>query len=290
MRANVPAYTLERPGNLQEALAQLAQGDARPLAGGTDLMVVLEAGKLPPGRFISVWHLGELRGIGATEDTLSLGALTTYSEIQREPIVQSEFPLLAAAARETGAVAIQNRGTLGGNIANASPAADSPPALLCYDAELELVSAHGRRRVPYRTFHTGYKQTVLAPGELIAAIHLPRRPRGKQFFRKVGPRKAQAISKVCFAATGALEHGKVAQVAIALGSVAPVPVRASRTEAALTGRALDRAAIDAACTALASEIAPIDDIRSTGHYRTRVAANLLRDFLLELSGGALRIA
>src|SRR5204863_1606747 len=172
-------------------------------------------------RFVRLWGLAQLKGIEVKPEAITLGALTTYTEVQRHAVLREEFPLLAQAAGETGGIATQNRGTLGGNIVNASPAADSPPALLVYDAELELVSATGSRRVPYRTFHTGYKQMILRADELVARIRLPRRSgRWIQYYRKVGTRKAQAISKVCFAAAARLEGGRIAEARIAVGSVA----------------------------------------------------------------------
>src|SRR6185503_14091044 len=192
-------------------------------------------------------------------------------------------------AAETGGIATQNRGTIGGNIANASPAADTPPVLLVYDAELELLSASGTRRVPYAAFHRGYKQVDLAPGELIARVILPPLAVGRvfrpaEYYRKVGTRRAQAISKVCFAGTIHLDAGVVQDVRIAVGSVAPTVVRATKTEAALRGRPLDEATIAAAERALLAEIAPIDDIRSTARYRARVAGNLLREFITVARG------
>jgi CO/xanthine dehydrogenase FAD-binding subunit len=209
-------------------------------AGGTDLMVLLESGKLVPGRYVSIWGLRELQGITVTPAEVMLGALTTYTEVLSHSVLQSDFPLLCAAARETGGIATQNRGTLGGNIANASPAADSPPALLAYDAELELVSIRGARRVPYERFHSGYKVMDLAPDEIIHRIILPRRHAPwRQVYRKIGTRRAQAISKVCFAAAVDLDGSRVRDVRVALGSVAPTVVRCVHAETALRGRALD---------------------------------------------------
>jgi CO/xanthine dehydrogenase FAD-binding subunit len=177
-------------------------------------------------------------------------------------------------------VANQNRGTIAGNIANGSPAADTPPPLLAYDAELELVSRRGSRRVAYEHFHTGYKQMDLAPDELIRSIRLPRsRQRRHQFYRKVGTRRAQAISKVCFAGVLTLADGTVEEVRIALGSVAPTVVRARKAEAALRGRRLEAGTSASAREALVREIAPIDDLRSTARYRLQVAGNLLEEFL-----------
>ncbi len=286
MRAYVPGYDLRVPGDLSEALALLARepGVWQPFAGGTDLMVLLEAGKLSHRKFLSLAKLADFRGIEVNSEAVILGALTTYTEIQRHPVLQSEFPLLCAAARETGSIATQNRGTIGGNIVNASPAADSPPALLVYDAEVELVSERGVRWLPYQGFHTGYKKMQIAPDELLRAIRLPRRARPwKQYYRKVGTRKAQAISKVCFAGAAQVENGTVLDIRIALGSVAPIVLRAVKTEAAIRGRKITPESITAARDVLAREIAPIDDIRSTARYRLRVAQNLLQEFLMKLA-------
>jgi CO/xanthine dehydrogenase FAD-binding subunit len=270
--------------DLAGAVAMLAsdrgEGAWKPFAGGTDLMVLFEAGKLAHKRFISIWNLRELRGISESPEAVTIGAASTYADIRRHPAIAREFPLLQRAAAETGSIATQNRGTLGGNIANASPAADSPPALVVYDAELELISASGMRRIPYANFHRGYKRMDLRPDELIRTIRLPRRPgEWKQRYHKVGTRRAQAISKVCFAAAIDLDGRTVRDVRIALGSVAPIPFRAAATENLLRGQALNRDLIRAAGEMLAGEIAPIDDFRSTSRYRRRVAKNLVIDFL-----------
>ncbi len=247
-------------------------------------MVLLEAGKLAHRRFLSIWKFPELRGIEVTPDHVTLGALTTYTETRRNEVLAREFPLLSRAAAETGSIATQNRGTLGGNIANASPAADSPPALLVYEAELELVSVNSSRWVPYHGFWTGYKQTGLRADELIRRIRLPRTTDGwKHYYRKVGTRRAQAISKVCFAAAAHMDAGRIANVRIALGSVAPTVLRAVETEKALRDEKLTPAILIAAQDVLAREIAPIDDVRSTARYRRRIAQNLLAEFCEMLS-------
>ena len=285
MRAFIPDYQLTTPASLAEALALLESepGVWKPFAGGTDLMVLLEAGKLPHRNYINIWRLDELRGIDANERYVTLGALTTYTAVQEHPILRSEFPMLCQAASETGGLAIQNRGTLGGNIVNASPAADSPPALLAYDAEIELVSTNGSRWVPYHGFHTGYKQMQLGANELLARIRLPRNAAGvMHYYRKVGTRKAQAISKVCLAALARIDQGHIEDVRIAVGSVAPIVVRCVETENMLRGRACDAETIQAASASLSREISPIDDIRSTAKYRLQIAKNLLTDFLLTL--------
>jgi CO/xanthine dehydrogenase FAD-binding subunit len=287
VRAFLPAYEMETPRDLAATLGRMAEepGVWRPFAGGTDLMVLLEAGILPHKKFLNIWNLGELRGIFVSAEHLTLGALTTYAEVQRHEILAREFPLLCRAAAETGSVATQNRGTLGGNIANASPAADSPPGLIVYDAEIEIVSLSGTRWVPYASFHTGYKRMNLQAGELIRAIRLARTHAAwKQYFRKVGTRRAQAISKVCFAAAAQVEAGRIADVRIALGSVAPTALRAVRAEELLRGRRPGGADLRAAQDALGAEIAPIDDVRSTARYRRNVARNLLAEFMEGLAG------
>jgi CO/xanthine dehydrogenase FAD-binding subunit len=285
MRAFIPNYELVTPVSLSEALAVLArdEGKWKPFAGGTDLMVLLEAGKLPHRNYLNIWNLPELRGIEVTESHVTLGALTTYTEVLENETLRAEFSMLCQAASETGGLAIQNRGTLGGNIANASPAADSPPALLAYDAELELVSAKGSRTVPYHSFHTGYKQMNIRPDELLRSIRLPLPATESQhYYRKVGTRKAQAISKVCFAGLARMEADQIADVRIALGSVAPIPLRCVQTEAALRNKRINQETLATAKAALTAEIAPIDDLRSTKDYRLRVSLNLLEDFVLQL--------
>jgi CO/xanthine dehydrogenase FAD-binding subunit len=285
MRAYIPGYQLHTPRALEETLDLLARepGKWRPFAGGTDLMVLLEAGKLAHHRYLNIWNLSELKGIEVTSEHITLGALTTYTQVQSHSLLRAEFPMLCQAAAETGGLAIQNRGTLGGNIVNASPAADSPPALLAYDAELELVSSNNSRWVPYQGFHTGYKEMIIRPEELLSRIRVKRsgKPRD-QYYRKVGTRKAQAISKVCFAAIAQIEGKHFEEVRIALGSVAPVPLRCLRTEAVLQGQSLDPFLIQKAVEELSRELTPIDDVRSTKSYRLQVSLNLLRDFLSRL--------
>ena len=276
---------MHSPANLEEVLDLLAEERCvwKPFAGGTDLMVLLEAGKLPHKNYINIWNLQELRGIEVNDTHVTLGSLITYTDVQANAVLGKEFPMLCQAARETGGLAIQNRGTLGGNIVNASPAADSPPALLAYDAELELTSAKGSRWLPYQGFHTGYKTMLIEPQELLTRIRLPRAAKGLQhYYRKVGTRKAQAISKVCFAATARLNGAEIADLRIALGSVAPIPIRCVKSEDALRNQRLDRTAIERGKLQLTKEIAPIDDIRSTQDYRLQVSLNLLEDFLLRL--------
>jgi putative cofactor-binding repeat protein len=292
MRSDPADYRLVAPGTLQAVVSLLAAepGVWLPIAGGTDVMVQYAAGKLPARRLVSIWNLPELRRIEVLPSEVLVGAGCTYTDLRQHQIVEREFPLLACAASWTGGIANQNRGTLGGNIVNASPAADSLPALLAYDAELILVSARGERRIPYRTFHTDYKKTRLAADQLVRAICLPR-----QFAeylchtRKVGARNAQAISKVCIAALGRVAGGVIEDVRIAVGSVAPVPLRLAKTEQLVRGKLMEPSLLALAKKVAAAEITPIDDIRSTAKYRAVVAGNLVEEFLLKL-GAAERMA
>ena len=288
MRSNPAEFELVAPGSLSAVVSLLADepGAWLPIAGGTDVMVQYAAGKLAARKLVSLWNLPELRRIDVSHDEISVGAGCTYTDLREHKVVVREFPLLASAARWTGGIANQNRGTLGGNIVNASPAADSLPALLVYEAGIILVSARGERRVSYVDFHIGYKKMLLAPDELIRAIVLPRRFAGYIFYsRKVGARNAQAISKVCVAALGRITGGVVEDVRIAAGSVAPIPVRLRETEAAIRGNVLDAPLIQRAREASAREIRPIDDIRSTATYRSAVLGNLVAEFLQRLADG-----
>jgi len=287
VRSHLADFDVACPRSLAEALALLAEGAAKPgsvtpLAGATDLYVLLNAGHLPPTRFVSLSGIPELsRAASWDEGRYTMFALTTYTETRHDARVAAELPLLVSAARELGALQIQNRGTWAGNIANASPAADGVPALLAYDAVVELASVRGRRWIALADYFTGYKQTLRAPDELITAVTAQVPATGaRQYWRKVGARKLQAISKVV--AAGVLELGPggvVTRVRLALGSVAPIPLRARKVEQAVTGQPLGTATTEAALEALAHDIAPIDDVRSTRDYRMRIARNLVRAFL-----------
>jgi CO/xanthine dehydrogenase FAD-binding subunit len=286
MRSDPAEYELVAPENLRSVLSLLAgqPGLWLPVAGGTDVMVQYAAGKLASKKLVSLWNLPELRQIQVSDAELRIGSACTYTDLRQHAVVTREFSLLASAARCTGGVANQNRGTLGGNIVNASPAADSLPALLVYEADLILISARGERRVRYMDFHTGYKKTLLAPDELLRDICLARKF-GEYFSysRKVGTRNAQAISKVCLAAAACISQGVVRDARIAAGSVAPVPLRLRQTEKVVNGKSLDARTISEARDAAAAEIQPIDDIRSTADYRSAVLANLVEEFLQRLS-------
>ena len=285
MRSNPINYQLVAPDSLQAVLSLLAaEPDGwLPIAGGTDVMVQYAAGKLPARRLVSIWNLPELRHIEVLADEIRIGAGCTYTDLREHDLVQHEFSLLARAAAWIGGIANQNRGTLGGNIVNASPAADSLPALLAYEAELILVSGRGERRVSYKDFHTGYKKTKLASDELIRTVCLARRFSGYlAYARKVGARNAQAVSKVCIAALGRRPGGVVEDVRIALGSVAPVPLRLAETERVATGKPIDPLLLVLARKTAIAEIQPIDDIRSTANYRAEVVGNLVAEFLEKL--------
>jgi CO/xanthine dehydrogenase FAD-binding subunit len=277
VRTALSPLELLEPASLDEALRLLRdEGPLVPIAGCTDVYVALNFGTLERRRFLDLWGLRELRGIRRTGDAdgaLRIGALTTYAELARSRLVRRYIPILADAALEVGGLQIQNRGTIGGNIANASPAGDTLPVLAVAEAVVVLRSADAERRVPLSAFYTGYRATVMRPDELIVAVEIPPVP-GRQWFRKVGTRAAQAISKVVMAAVRAPRTAAPARPRVALGSVAPTVVRLTRTEDALGAGA----PIADAQRVLAAEIHPIDDLRSTAAYRRQVAQNLLAQF------------
>lgn len=267
MRTAVSTLHLREPRTLAEAVRMMKDEALIPLAGATDLYVSLNFGTLPGLRFVDLWRLAALRKIEKREGVLSIGALVTYTQIIKSRHVKSHLPMLVEAAKQIGGVQIQNRGTLGGNIANASPAGDSLPVLAAVDAVVVLRSVVGERRVPIGEFYTGYRKTVVQPDELITAVEIQPID-GAQWFRKVGTRAAQAISKVVMAAV------RAKRPRIAFGSVGPTVVRVPATEAALEAGV----SIDEAVRVLENEIRPIDDVRSTAEYRRTVAGNLLRRF------------
>jgi CO/xanthine dehydrogenase FAD-binding subunit len=287
MRSHPAEYELLAPSTLEKAVELLASepGTWTPIAGGTDLMVAYAAGKLQTRKMISIGGLPELRTIEVDASEIRIGAACTYTNLRQHPVISKEFRLLAWSSAWTGGIANQNRGTLGGNIANASPAGDSLPVLLAYDADLIVVSANGHRRIPYRTFHTGYKKTLLAPDELIHSIGIKRDLKGYiSYAQKVGARNAQAISKVFLAAIARVSSGTIEDVRLAAGSVGPIPIRLVETERALAGQIVDNSLLEKMGEVLEREIQPIDDIRSTARYRTVVLRNLLGEFLQGLPG------
>ena len=270
MRTAIGGLLLLRPKTWRDALGMLHDDPTLvPLAGCTDLYVAVNFGTLAGARFLDLWPLEPLRRITMSDDALSIGALATYTDIIKSRHVRKALPMLVAAARQIGGPQIQNRGTIGGNIANASPAGDTLPVLAAADAFVMLRSAAAERRVPFDEFYTGYRTTARKPDELIVSIEIPKQ-QGAQWFRKVGTRAAQAISKVVMAAV------RDDRPRVAIGSVAPTVVRVPRTEAALAA-----GSIDDAVTILGQEIKPIDDVRSTADYRRTVTQNLLRRFWVD---------
>jgi CO/xanthine dehydrogenase FAD-binding subunit len=291
MRGDAEAHELITPGSLAGVLELLANapGEWTPIAGGTEIMVAHAAGRLREKKLVNLWGLSELRFIESTRDSIAIGAGATFRDLRADAGVQSGSPLLAKAATWIGSIANQSRATLGGNLVNGSPAADSSPALLVYDAEVELISVRGKRRIAYSSFHTGYKRNAMAADELMFAVHVPLRfAQHKQYLRKVGTRRAMAISKVALAGTALLEDDTLRGIRLAAASLAPFPARLYKTEAALLGRPVNSETILVAQDALMEEAKPIDDIRSTAVYRSRVAANLLGEFLNELKAAEAR--
>jgi xanthine dehydrogenase small subunit len=279
----------ESPSRLEVAYALLADPDGgpwRPLAGGTDLMVQMtgEIGE-PPARVLDIWALDELRGIHVASDALLIGALTTYTDLRRSSEIAEHLPVLAETAATIGAAQIQNRATIGGNVINASPAGDTLPVLLALGAEMVLGSVSGERTVAADDFWTGYRSTARRDDELLVRIRIPLVADRQVRFRKIGTRRAQAISKVVMALTWRGEEGGPwTEVRLALGSVAATTVRAPATEAVLEGRPPTRETADAAAEALTAEIQPIDDVRSTADYRRAVAGRVLHRLIRDVGG------
>ena len=266
----------ESPRSLAAAYALLADGPWRPVAGGTDLLVQMAAGAGDlPARVLDLGRIDELRGIAVVDGALVLGAMTTYTAIRRSSECLEHLPALVEAAATIGAAQIQNRGTIGGSIANASPAGDPLPIFLATDTAFDLGGPRGERAIAAGAFWTGYRRTALAPDELVLRVRIPLSPGRVVRFRKVGTRRAQAISKVVMALAWRAEEGRWRDVRLALGSVAPTPIRAAATEAVLEGAAPERSTADRAAAALAAELEPIDDVRSTADYRRAVAGRVL---------------
>lgn len=290
MRSDAASYEVIAPPTLERLLTQIAAEPGRHLliAGGTELMVALNTGRLSSRSLLSIQHLRELRFIHVEKDVIRIGAGTTFTDIRGNETIARELPMLVRAASWTGSIANQNRGTIGGNICNASPAADTPPTLLAYDATAILLSIRGERRLPYSDFHLGYKRTALTPDEILYAVEVPRSYAGWQhYIRKVGTRNAQAISKTAIAAVASVSGSRIVQIRIGAASLADRPLRCRATEDALTGRSLSAPELEDTVrigrAALAGEAKPIDDIRSTALYRSAVAANLLEEFLRQLA-------
>jgi carbon-monoxide dehydrogenase medium subunit len=275
------------PASLAEAYAVAAGAAHRPLAGGTDLLVQItgEIGD-PPGHVLDLWRLDELRGIAINDGALELGALTTYTDIRRSPLCAEHVPALVEAAATIGAAQIQNRGTLGGNVMNASPAGDTLPVLLALDAELVAGGLAGERSIPAAAFWPDYRVTAVNADELLIRIRIPIVADRRQRFRKVGTRRAQAISKVVIALSWTEEpaHRAWGDVRLALGSVAATPIRARATETALEGTTPTSDTADRAAATLAAELEPIDDVRSTAAYRREVATRVLRRLVRDAGG------
>ncbi|MBN1282880.1 MAG: xanthine dehydrogenase family protein subunit M [Proteobacteria bacterium] len=278
------ALEYHKPASAGEAIGLMVmhKGRAQALAGGTDLLVRLRTGAASLEGLIDLSAIEELRGIAETPEAVEIGAMETHARIAADDAVRRHLPALACACLTVGGAQIQNRGTIGGNVMNASPAGDTLPVLLAHGAEFLVKNLEGERWVPAAKFFTGYRKTAAEAGELLARIRIPKADsKERSAFYKLGQRRAQAISKVSMCVRGRIRHGGIEWMKIALGSVAPVPVRAPGTEALLAGKVLSEGLIEAARDSLFDEISPIDDIRSTADYRRFAAAGLLARFLRE---------
>jgi xanthine dehydrogenase small subunit len=291
--ADLPGFEMRRAATLEELCALVAERHALSkatvlLAGGTDWMVEQEMRKpLGAGEeaalVVDVSRMEALRGIEVSGTTLRVGAATTYLEMRRSAAVEDRAPLLARMARDVGAVQIQARGTLGGNLATASPAADGVTALAALDAGVVVRSVRGERTIAMSDLQTGYKRGARTADEVIVAVEIPLCAAGSPWvWRKVGARRAQAISKVALAGVAELEGGRARRFGLGMASVAPVTARLPATRALAMSRPLAELTVEEVDRAVGKDVAPIDDVRSTGEYRLHCARALVRGFLRSL--------
>lgn len=277
--------------SLEKAVRALADGDGTPVAGGTDLWIQKDVGKRAFGpRLVNIRRVAGLGGIAESGGRIRIGALATMTEILESPLLGRVAPVLPATADRFASVQIRNAATVGGNVANASPAADMVLPLLCLDAEVELASWQGERvvtrRLPLAAFFVAPRRTRAAPGEIITAVYFDRPAAGfHAAFQKSGPRPALEIARVALCIAGRREGRRLSAVRLAVGAVAPTPMRCPRTEAAIEGAALDSVAIARALESLGHEIAPIDDVRGSAWYRRHLAATFLEEELGRVAQG-----
>ncbi|MFH1830880.1 MAG: xanthine dehydrogenase family protein subunit M [Pseudomonadota bacterium] len=277
-------FEYHKPPTLPEALALIAAESTRfpILAGGTDIVAQWRIGAISPKGLIDISNLQELEAITITESHVEIGALVAHSRIVANEKIAQIFPALACACQSVGCAQIQNMGTIGGNIMNASPAADVPPVLMVYDTKLLAQNLKGERWVSADDFFKEYKKTALEPDELLTKIRIKiPDPSEQTRFYKIGARRAQTISKVCMCARALISHGGIEWAKIAVGSVAPTVVRTLGTEALLKGKAITTGLLEKARKSLADEVKPIDDIRSNADYRRFAAGGLLVRYLRE---------
>ncbi len=267
------------PTTLTEACALLARhnGSARVVAGGTDLLLKMKAGRLAPKVIVNIKRLPDLRGVAQSPLTnyLSLGALTTLEQLRTAPLVRQHYPALAHAASTMASVQIRNLATVGGNLCNAAPSADLAPILIALNATTRIVGPGGERRVPLDEFFTGPGATVLTPGELLVAVELPP-PAGPAVYLKHSPRECMDIAIVGVGIALQVKNNHCESARIVLGAVAPVPLRARRAETELLDRPLTPERIDRAAQFAAEDSTPIDDVRGSAWYRRKIVSVLVR--------------
>ncbi len=274
----------QRVADEAELIAALSDPSAAILSGGTDLLVKIRGGLVRPELLVDVGRVSTLQGIRRTESAIEIGAAVPESEVLGSPVVLDALPLLATALRALGSVQIRNRGTLGGNLVNASPAADSAIPLLLYDAELVLVGSNGERTVPLEGFFAGPGRTALEPGEFVRTVRVPiPKPNLSAFYHKVGKRRALTIAIASLGALLRTEDGRTAEARFAAGSVAPTPVRLKSVEECVRGTARTDDVIAEAKRLAIEAVSPISDVRATAEYRSQVIGDLVARALHEAS-------
>lgn len=268
-----------KPTSLHEALLFLEKvGEAgKVIAGGTEVVIYLKTRRISPKYLIDISDLKELEYIKENEKFLSVGSLNTHSTIEKSSLIKKRAHILGDSASQIGTVQIRNMGTIGGNLANASPAADTATPLLALGASLELMGTSGKRVVPIETFFIHVNKTLLQSNELLTEIQIPySSPNTGAAFMKIGRRATHDLSIVNVATTVTIAEDVCKNVCIALGSVAPTPIRAKKAEAFLKEKTLEKATIKKAAEIALEEIQPISDVRASAYYRKEVSKVLVR--------------
>jgi carbon-monoxide dehydrogenase medium subunit len=290
VRDQLPLFDYFVPNTLEEALARVEK-DGYILAGGTDIIVAIKESDLKPACLVSTRKLDQLKYVhfNNSSKTLKVGALTTIRELEDSRVVRARFPILAEAAKNLAHPQIRNKATIGGNLCNASPCADTSLPALVYDAELELASTSGSRRVRIEDFFIGPGETCLKRGEMLCSISMKSKPNSKGVFIKLGRRGSRDLAIVSTAILLTLKKNSCKDAKIALGSVAPTPIRAKKAESILNGNILTEKLIEKAASAACDDAKPVTDVRASANYRSEMVRVLTKRGILSLVGREKRI-
>ncbi|MEM0066205.1 MAG: xanthine dehydrogenase family protein subunit M [Sulfolobales archaeon] len=287
MYYKLPKIDYYRPKTLDEAIRLLREIDnSRVIAGGTDLLVDMKTSRVRVRALVDISSIPDLRGIEDLGRTIRIGAATRLQELIESNVVSQNLPLLKTAVESMGSWQIRNMATIGGNLCNASPAADTAPPLLAYDAEFVVIGSEGLRVIPSTKFFVGYRKTALNPCEILKEILVKKSEWSGWSYVKLGRRGGFTLSVVAVAVLAKVIDGVVYDVRIALNSVAPVPIRAYKAEEVVRGKRVSWSLIEEAANTVAGEVTPIDDVRSTSWYRREMSYQLAKDALAKALGVA----